>query len=212
VDPAVTAILASSFLGNWRAALGHVATEKDRLERERTRRHRRRLVGGIIVGTLLVATFIAGILALQTDTPDRSIHPGLEAPGVVAYDIAGDDAPEFVKIDGQVFPVTSPSKESWWIPFLPFLGVVLAALLTAGASIWNDRKGVERADRLSDLEAIVKARATAQPAPVTSGTDKQAPDLDDVLGVVAQAEEPVPTPSAHPSAQAHPPGSSGSGG
>ncbi len=151
----------------------YLADAKERLERERKRQHRRRLVGGIIAGTLLVATFIAGILTFQTDD-DRDPPASARPPGVAVYDIAGDDAPEFVKIDGEILPVTAPSEDTWWVPFLPFLGVVLAALIAAGASLLSDRRRAELEDRISGIEAIVKASATTQPAQVTSGADKQA--------------------------------------
>jgi hypothetical protein len=144
-----------------------MAERQERLERERKRRHRRRLVGGVIAGTLLVATFIAGILALQTD--DQEPPSDLPA-GVDGYDIDGDNAPDFVKIGGEVLPVTSSSKDAWWVPFLPFLGVVLAALLTAGASLWSDRRRADLQDQISEIEALVKGGPTAEPAQVTTGS------------------------------------------
>jgi glucose/arabinose dehydrogenase len=156
----------------------YLEDSKERLERERKRQHRRRLVGGVIAGTALVATFIAGILAFQTDDQDTPSNPpvqGLNPPTrPVFYDIAGDDAPEFVQIGQWVLPVTSPSEDPWWVPFLPFLGVVLAALLTAGASVWSDRRRAELEDRISEIKAIVKASATVEPAQIRSGADKQA--------------------------------------
>ena len=157
-----------------RRLVHEVAEMSEYLQRAWKWRQRRRWAVAILVGILLVATFIAGLLAFQTED-DRNPDPPSALPsGVAVYDIAGDDVPEFVKIDGEILPVTSPSDDAWWVPFLPFLGVVLAALLTGGASLLSDRRRGELEDRMGRIEAIVKSSATAEPAQVTSGADKQA--------------------------------------
>ncbi len=135
-------------------------------------RRRRQWALAILGGVLLVATFIAGIVASQSDDDRSPDAPTALPPGVAVYDIAGDDAPEFVKIDGEILPVTAPAEDAWWVPFLPFLGVVFAALVTAGAGVWSDRRRAELEDRISDIESTLKASTTAQPAQDTNAADR----------------------------------------
>jgi hypothetical protein len=136
-------------------------------------RRRRQWTLAILAGILLVATFIAGVVASQSDDDRSPDAPTALPTGVAVYDIAGDDAPEFVKIDGEILPVTAPAEDAWWVPFLPFLGIVFAALVTAGASVWSDRRRAELEDRISGIESTLKASTTAQPAQDTNAADRQ---------------------------------------
>jgi hypothetical protein len=107
----------------------------------------------IVAPIVLVITLVAGIRAVIDD--DR--EPSTALPeGVEVYDIIGDSAPEFAKIEDELLAVPLPSKEAWWVPFVPFFGTVIAALLAAGAVVWTGRGRHELEDRVAALEAKLR--------------------------------------------------------
>jgi hypothetical protein len=118
------------------------------------------LLGAITV----LISLIPPVSSWGRGDPGVETSPPSELPdGVTTYDIGGDEGPEFVSIEDEVFAVPRDTRDPWWVTALN-PGSTLGAALVAAGAVWYQttkaRADLER--RLAELEARSAPPATAQ--------------------------------------------------
>jgi hypothetical protein len=107
-----------------------------------------------VFAVLGIGTAVAGLFFGDQEGGTSEPPPNRLPAGVNVYDVDGDDRAEFASINGDVMAIESPSQDAWWVPFVPFFGVVLAAAISAAAVIsTSPRRQAEVERRLAALEA-----------------------------------------------------------
>jgi hypothetical protein len=113
----------------------------------------------LTVVVALIVTLWAGITA--DDSPPSGATRDRLPAGVDVFDVTGSDAPDFVRIDGEVLPVAAPSRDPWWVPFVPFFATLLSAVIAAGVGVWTHLRPSATLDRR--IQALEEALGDAKP-------------------------------------------------
>jgi hypothetical protein len=110
----------------------------------------------LVLGVLVMgATLYLGVS--HEEDPSEATSPPTDRPtNVELFDVAGTDAPEFVKIDDEVLAYQPTRVSPLWEPFVPFFATLLAAMIAAAAAIfptvYSARRHEEHEKRLAALE------------------------------------------------------------